>query len=107
MAFKVNLVIDQGTTFSANVDLQDANGNPLVVSSYSARGQIRKHYQSANSTAFSIALTEGLMTLSLSANQTSSLASGKHVYDIEFVDSSNNVTRAIEGLATVMPETTK
>lgn len=107
MASKVNLIIDQGSTFSTTIELKDSSDNDLVVSEYSSRGQLRKHYASSNSVAFSITLTDGLMVMSLTANQTSSLAPGRYVYDVELIDPANSVIRLIEGILTVTPEVTK
>lgn len=107
MATKVNLIIDQGTTFSKSIDLKDANNNPLDVTDYESRGQLRKHYLSSNSISFSTSLTEGQLTISLTANQTSSIVSGRHVYDVELINPSGSISRIMEGIITVTPEVTK
>jgi len=110
MAFKVNLVIDQGTTYNLYVELNDDNGNPLSGNHYTARAKLRKHFGSANSTSFTASLSNtgtGVLVLSLTSTQTSALDSGKYVYDVELVDSSNNVTRVFEGNALITPESTK
>ena len=46
------------------------------------------------------------MILSLTRVQTSNVEHGRYVYDIELTDTSNNVTREYEGIATITPETT-
>jgi hypothetical protein len=110
MAFKVNLVIDQGTTYNLYVELNDDNGNPLSGDDYTAAAKLRKHYGSANSTSFTAALSNngtGVLTLSLTAAQTANLQAGKYVYDVELADSSNNITRVFEGNVLVTPEITK
>lgn len=110
MASKVNLVIDQGTTYNLYVELNDQYGNPLSGQDYTPYGKIRKHYLSTNATSFNASLSNtgtGVLTLSLTANQTSALQYGKYVYDVELVDSSNNVTRVFEGTVLVTPEATK
>jgi hypothetical protein len=109
MATKANLVIDQGTTYTTDLNLTDENGDPLVLSGYSANSQIRKHYTSTNSVAFSVAVnaTAGVITLSLSANQTANMTSGRYVYDVELTDASNSVSRIVEGIVTVTPQVTR
>ena len=109
MATKANLVIDQGTTNTTDLNLTDENGDPLVLSGYSANSQIRKHYTSTNSVAFSVAVnaTAGVITLSLSANQTANMTSGRYVYDVELTDASNSVSRIVEGIVTVTPQVTR
>lgn len=104
---KVNLIIDQGTTFQAVIALTDENNEPLITSGYTIRGQIRKHYLSANSLPFNIGLSNGSAILILTPAETSSLAAGRYVYDVELVDQSNQVVRLVEGIATVTPEVTK
>jgi hypothetical protein len=109
MATKANLVIDQGTTYSTDINLTDENGDPLNLSGYSANSQIRKHYTSSNSVVFSTTInaTAGVITLALSANQTSNIVSGRYVYDIELTDASNSVSRIVEGIVTVTPQVTR
>ena len=107
MASKENLVIDQGTTYSVTINLDDENGDPLNIVGYSSRAQMRKHYTSSNAVTFSTSLTNGELTLSLTANQTSNIVSGRYVYDAELIDASGNVTRIVEGIITVTPEVSR
>ena len=107
MASKANLVIDQGTTYSVTINLDDENGDPLNIGGYSSRAQMRKHYTSSNAVTFSTALANGELTLSLTANQTSNIVSGRYVYDAELIDASGNVTRIVEGIITVTPEVSR
>jgi len=109
MAIKANLVIDQGTTYSTDLNLTDENGDALVLSGYSANSQIRKHYTSSNSVSFttSINANAGIITLSLTANQTANLTGGRYVYDVELTDASNSISRIVEGIVTVTPQVTR
>lgn len=108
MATKVNLVIDQGTTFSTSVTFNSEDGTPVNFTNYSGAAQIRKHYTSSNSVSFSVSLTNtGVVTLALTANQTSNLVAGRYVYDLEVTDSANVISRLIEGIVTVTPNVTK
>lgn len=104
---KVNLLIDQGTTFQAVVDLRADNGDPLNIQGYIFRGQMRKHYQSVNKIDFGIAADTGVLILFLTAQETANLAAGRYVYDVEMVDTSNQVIRLLNGIVTVTPEVTK
>ena len=109
MATKANLVIDQGTTYTTDLNLTDENGDPLNLSGYSANSQIRKHYTSSNSVAFStlIDANAGVITLSLTADQTANIVGGRYVYDVELTDSGNNISRIVEGIVTVTPQVTR
>jgi hypothetical protein len=107
MATKANLVIDQGSTFSTDLSLKDENGDPLVLNGYTANSQMRKWYTSSNATAtFTTAIENGVITLSLSANQTNSLTAGRYVYDVEITDGSS-ISRVVEGIITVTPQVTR
>ena len=109
MATKANLVIDQGSTFSADLSLKDENGDALNLSGYIANSQIRKWYTSTNAAAVfstSINTDSGSITLSLTANQTSNLVAGRYVYDVEIADNIG-VSRIVEGIVTVTPQVTR
>ena len=110
MAIKANLTVDQGTTFTTTLNLTDSSDTPIDLNNYTAAGQIRKHFTSSNSTSFGISLggNTGIITLSLSANTTANLVSGRYVYDVEITDTSSNaVTRVVEGIVTVTPNVTR
>ena len=109
MATKANLVIDQGSTFSTDLTLNDENGDPLTLAGYSANSQIRKWYTSTNASATfttSINTASAVITLSLTANQTSNLVAGRYVYDVE-ISSGAEVSRIVEGIVTVTPQVTR
>lgn len=109
MATKANLVIDQGATFSTDLTLEDEYGDPIVLTGYTANSQIRKWYTSSNTAAIftaSINVASAVITLSLSADQTSNLSSGRYVYDVE-ISSGSIVSRVVEGIVTVTPQVTR
>jgi len=107
MAVKIPAVVDQGTNFSSEIELNNQDGDPLDVTNMTARGQIRKHYTSSIATDFTCDLANGMLIISLSAEQTQTLLAGRYVYDIELVDGANNVHRLFEGVVTVTPEVTR
>lgn len=108
MATKVNLIVDQGTTFITSITFNDENGNTINFSGYSGEAQMRKHFTSSNSTSFTISLSNtGIIVLSLTANQTANLVAGRYVYDLEVTDSSNVISRLVEGIVTVTPNVTR
>jgi hypothetical protein len=109
MATKANIVVDQGTTFSSSINLTDDEGNPINLTGYTGRSQMRKHYTSTNSQSFSVSLNGelGTINLSMAANQTSTIVPGRYVYDVEIVSGANVVSRVVEGIVTVTPEVTR
>lgn len=110
MATKANLVIDQGTTFSVDLDLTDQTGDIMNLVGYTANSQMRKWYTSSNATPFSTSInaSSGQITLSLSSNQTNSLTAGRYVYDVELTETNTGViSRVVEGIVTVTPQATR
>ena len=98
--------IDQGTDFTITVDVTDAAGDVLVLTSYSALAQIRKTYSSSSvSVAFttSISASNGQVTLSLNDTQTKALEAGRYVYDLNITSPGGVTTRVVEGQAVVTP----
>jgi hypothetical protein len=106
MATKANINVDQGTTFNTVISLTDDSGNPLDLTGYTANASIRTTYAAVNSTSFSVALSNGNITLSLDANTTSSLKRSRYLYDVILTDSHNNITRVLEGVLYVDPAVT-
>ena len=108
MATKANLVIDQGATFSVDLDLTDENGDVINLSGYTANSQMRKWYTSTTSIPFtaSINALAGVITLSLNATQTAAITAGRYVYDVE-INNNDTVSRIIEGIVTVTPNVTR
>jgi hypothetical protein len=116
MTQKVNLLIDQGSNFNQEIALSDENDDPLIVTAangapiFLSKSQMRKSYQAINAISFVTTLSNGHLTLSLSANATANIVAGRYVYDTELSSNatgSNVVTRIIEGIVTVKPEATK
>jgi hypothetical protein len=107
MALKANIVIDQGTTFASSIAILDENEEPIDMTYYTSRGQIRKTYTSSNAVSFTTALANGVLVLSLTATQTANITAGRYVYDVELVDGSNTVVRILEGIVTITPEVTR
>lgn len=106
MASKANLVVDQGTTFSTQLALQDENGDPIDLTGYTVAAKIKKWYTSSNSVAFSAAIGDsGTIVLGLTANQTGAMTAGRFVYDVE-ITTGGEVSRILEGIVTVTPQVT-
>jgi hypothetical protein len=111
---RVNIRIKQGATFSLPISMKnvDAQGveAPVNLTGYTARGQIRKDYDSKTALA-ALAFTgamdaTGTFAAALTATQTALLPRGRWVYDIE-VFMGDIVVSVIYGNVTVYPEATK
>lgn len=105
------LFLEQGTTFTTNITLDDIDGVPYDLTNVTAKSQIRKSYYSANTTAeFTVTIntpTDGTILLILDANTTANIAAGRYVYDVAIKDTANTVTRVLEGIVNVIPQVTK
>ena len=64
MAQKINIIIDQGTTFSTTFTVNDDDGAPIDFTSYTGLAQMRKHYTSSNSTSFTVSANTGFAVIS-------------------------------------------
>lgn len=110
MAVISNLVLEQGSTFSVTIGYNDSSGNPVDLTNYTPRSQMRKSYYSANAITFTANVSnaiDGEITLSLSSEQTANINAGRYLYDLEIVRNGNVVTRVVEGIVTVLPEITR
>jgi hypothetical protein len=110
MAVFANLYIDQGSSFTSTVTVEDVNDNPVNITDYTLRGQVRKSYASTTATNFSATIsdaTNGKFTISLSPTQTGALKAGRYVYDVEVISPAGTVTRVVEGQVTINPRVTQ
>jgi len=108
MAQKVNIIIDQGTTFTTSFNFTNDNDDPIDFSTFTAASQMRKSYSSTTSHAFTVGLySNGAITLGMNANTTSSITAGRYLYDLEVTDTSGIRSRLVEGIVTVTPEITR
>lgn len=112
MAAYVELIVDQGTTFTNVINLSDDITNANInVSGYIVRSQMRRSYYSANATAnITCTITnaaQGEITMSLDANTTSNIKAGRYLFDLETVDVLGTVSRVLEGIITVTPGITR
>jgi hypothetical protein len=108
MAQKVNIVIDQGTTFSTSFTFTDDNDTPIDFTSYTGASQMRKSYSSSTAHTFNVGLTaNGVITLGMSSNTTTLITAGRYLYDLEVTDTNGVRSRLAEGIVTVTPEITR
>ena len=113
MAEKLNIVIDQGATFPLYVEYKDPDGDPIDLTGYSVRMQIR---QSASAAAKLLdfdsadldagmtveALDEtGVIDLKLAPSVTSGLTFNAAEWDLVVESPDGIVTRLVQGKASV------
>ena len=112
MASETNFYIDQGSDFSVEVDITDVNDNAYNLTSHTIAGTIKKSYTSTTSYSFVGTVTNasgGTIKLVQTNIITSSMASGRYVYDVELTDTSaspDTITRILEGQIEINPSVT-
>lgn len=118
MSYVVNMFLNQGTTWNANVVHYSSNTSGRFVinmaqyDSGNGAGQLRKSFASANATAnLTVDLfsdnTAGIVTLSMTAAETSAIPYGRYEYDVEAIKSDGTIDQIVRGLITVNPQKTK
>jgi len=104
------LFLEQGSDFNTSITLTDVNGDAYDLTGFAAKSQVKKSYYSSNTTAnFVITISQpltGVIALSLGSANTANIAAGRYVYDVVIKNSSNNITRVLEGIVNVLPQVT-
>jgi len=107
VATKINIVIDQGSTFNTEITVLDENDTLIDFSAYTANSQIRKSYSSSTYYNFDVSgSNSGVLTLSMNAATTNTIPAGRYVYDVE-VETSGIRSRIVEGIVVVTPQVTR
>jgi hypothetical protein len=109
MATIQNLYIDQGTTYSLSLLVDDQNGDSKDLTDYTVAAQMRKSYYSTTAINFGAEISsplDGEITISLTATNSSAIKAGRYVYDIE-ITGEGETLRVLEGIVVVNPEVTK
>jgi hypothetical protein len=106
MATQSNLLVEQGTTFSADITIENED---IDLVDYNVYGQIRKSYKSTSKIDFNTQIVDASnFTISLTPAQTENIDFGKYVYDVEIHRIADGVVyRVIEGSVEVTPGVTR
>jgi len=115
MAASVDLTIEQGSDWALTFPVLDSEDEPVDVSAWSARAQVRARAEDATilhdwtSTSPTGGIKLGLqgITLSVTAAQSSAWTWRRGVWDLELVDPDGVVTRIAKGRVHVDPEVTR
>ena len=110
-AYVSNIIIDQGTDFSASFKLDDAGtAIPINLSQFRGISQLRKWSGAKFGVGFDVSILKpksGEIIIRLNANQTSILEEGRYVYDVVLINNTDGkIYRAVEGMALVTPGVT-
>jgi hypothetical protein len=101
--------LEQGSTFTTQLTLADAYGNPYNLTGFTITSRAKKSYTSSNvAIVFTTAITNantGIVTLSLSSAASANVPYGKYVYDV-IANTGTTITRVLEGQIFVSPGVT-
>tara|TARA_B100000073_G_scaffold332371_1_gene322763 strand:- start:348 stop:683 length:336 start_codon:yes stop_codon:yes gene_type:complete len=108
--FVSNITIEQGFDFDTSFQLEDTRTNsPLILTGYETSGMLRKSYTSSTAVSFASTITDdinGILSISLTAAQTTALKAGRYVYDVKITTSGKDF-KAVEGSALVRAGVTR
>ena len=109
--------IDQGADVAVEVHCVNTDNSVKDLTGYTATSKLKKTYNSSDSdtvsftSIISIPPTSGIVTISLTNQQTDLLKAGRYVYDVElsYQDSDSNtiIERVLEGRVQVTPSVTR
>jgi len=103
-----DIFLEQGTTYTNQITLDDDNGNPYDLNGFTVKCQAKKSYYSKsvviNFDASIPDASNGVIQLSANSAVTLNVSAGKLVYDVRIIDTANNiVSRVLEGQIFVSP----
>ena len=105
-----DLFLSKGDTFTTQLTLDDANGNPYNLTGFRIGAQARTSYYTANAALiFTTTISNansGIIQLSANSATTANVPTKTLVYDVLIKDTSNNVTKVLEGRIFVDPTVT-
>ena len=103
-----NITVPLGTDFSTPITISDSNGDALNLSNISsAIGMMKSGYDTISGTTIGISIdhmTNGIMTLSFAASDTTDLKYGWKVYDILGTTNGNALKRLGQGKIHLTPK---
>lgn len=107
-----DLFLNQAETFNTTLTLNDSNGNPYDLGSFTIRSCAKKSYYSNDiAIEFDASVQDannGIIQLSSNSAIMANVSAGKLVYDVFMTHTdSGNVTKVLEGQIFVSPAVTK
>lgn len=114
IADSYEFTVDQGATINTLITWLDQDGEPIDLTTFTARMQVRPDYDSdsilldltTENGMITLGGLSGTITLNVPATDMEAIAYGQYVYDLEMVNGSE-VTRLLMGTFNIRPEVTK
>ena len=114
-----NIAINQGATWQIEVEYLDPDGDPVDLTGYEIRMQVRSTYadqDGSNTPLVDLSIGSGVTVtsavggtfrLTIDRDDSVALPPGNWVYDMEIESAGGQVTRLFYGRALVRPEVTR
>jgi len=115
MAGVYNITHRQGDTFNLALVYSDSAGDPINLTGFTAKCQLRANASSdtavltATTSDGTLVITgaQGRIAFAISATAMGAIAAGTYVYDLEIESSGGVVTTILTGTFTITPEVTR
>jgi len=112
-AGEYDFTLEQGATFSKVLTWKDENGDPINLTGYTARMQLRRYPGDSELVAelttenggIALGGAAGTITLTIAATETEEIDTAEGKYDLELI-SGATVTRLLQGAWTLSKEVT-
>ena len=107
-AANYNITVNQFADFSRSFQIKE-DSVVLDITGYSFKGELKENFNSTTSVDFTATITTpatGLFNIKLTDTQTTAMAAGTWVYDLNMTDAAGIVTRIIQGRAFISPGVT-
>lgn len=103
--------LEQGTTFTTQITLDDSTGAPFNLDGFTVASKAKRSYYTSNATITFVSsvvdAANGIIQLSANAASTANATAGKLVYDVILTETATGiVTRVLEGQIFVSPAVT-
>jgi hypothetical protein len=109
-----DFTIEAGADYTALLTWQDASGNPIDITGWTAEMMIRTDYSSttplvtlSSGSGISLGGTAGTIAIDIPAAETAPLAEGLAIYDLLLTDATGKPMRLIQGTVTISPAVTR
>jgi hypothetical protein len=99
-----DIYINQGSTYVESMTLTDDYKLPINLLDYDVQARMSRSTSAHEYISITVATNDpanGVIELSLTSNETANLKSIKYIYELVAIDSVNNVSKLMEGLAIV------
>lgn len=101
MSIRADFTIEQGTDFATVINLEE-DDVPVDLTGYSGAAQLRRHYTSSTKYDFIVTVqSDGTVTLGMNKVFTTTIPSGRYLYDCILTDPMDRSTKIVYGIVEI------